>query len=84
MKNIHIKNILKNYLYDLDNYITIYDNYLYVFNYNKLNKISGKEINIILDNKEIIISGNNLLIKQMTKQELLITGIIMKVEFSYV
>ena len=76
MKNIHIKNILKNYLYDLDNYITIYDNYLYVFNYNKLNKISGKEINIILDNKEIIISGNNLLIKQMTKQELLITGII--------
>lgn len=84
MNNIHIKNILKNYLYDLDNYITIYDNYLYVFNYNKLNKISGKEINIILDNKEIIISGNNLLIKQMTKQELLITGIIMKVEFSYV
>ena len=84
MKNIHIKNILKNYLYDLDNYITIYDNYLYVFNYNKLNKISGKEINIILDNKEIIISGNNLLIKQMTKQELLIIGVIMKVEFSYV
>ena len=84
MKNIHIKNILKNYLYDLDNYITIYDNYLYVFNYNKLNKISGKEINIILDDKEIIISGNNLLIKQMTKQELLIIGVIMKVEFSYV
>ncbi len=84
MKNIHIKDILKNYLYDLDNYITIYDNYLYVFNYIKLNKISGKEINIILDNKEIIISGNNLLIEQMTKQELLITGIIMKVEFSYV
>ena len=84
MNNIHIKNILKNYLYDLDNYITIYDNYLYVFNYNKLNKISGKEINIILDNKEIIISGNNLLIKQMTKQELLIIGVIMKVEFSYV
>ncbi len=84
MKNLHIKEILKEYLYDLNNFITIYDNYLHVFNYKKLNKISDKEISILLDNKEFIIIGIDLKIKQMTKQELLIMGIIEKVEFSYV
>ena len=72
---------MKNYLYDLENFITIYDNHLHVFNYIKLNRINDKEINLLLDNKEITINGNNLKIKQMTKKELLINGVIEKVEF---
>lgn len=83
MKNLHFKDTLTNFLFDLDDFITIYDNSLHVFNYKKLNKLSDEEIILSLNNRKIIIKGNYLKIKQMTKQELLINGKIMKVEFLY-
>ena len=83
MKNLHFKETLQNFLFDLDNFITIYDNHLHVFNYKKLNKLSETEIIFSLNNVIITLNGLNLKIKQMTKQELLITGKIMKVEFNY-
>lgn len=83
MKNLHFKDSLKNFLFDLDNFITIYENTLHVFNYKKLEKLSSDEIIIYLDNKIINIKGTNMKIKQMTKQELLIKGVILKVEFLY-
>ena len=83
MKSLHFKDYFKNYLFDLEDFITIYDNNLHVFNYQKLNKLSDTEIVLKLINKEVVVKGTNLKIKQMTKQELLITGIIMKVEFIY-
>lgn len=83
MKKLHFKDNFKNFLYDLENFITIYENNLHVFNYEKLEKLSDNEIIIRLDNKLIKIDGNNLKIKQMTKQELLINGNIVKVEFTY-
>lgn len=83
MKNLHFKDSLKNFLFDLDNFITIYENTLHVFNYKKLEKLSSDEIIIHLDNKIINIKGTNMKIKQMTKQELLIKGVILKVEFLY-
>jgi len=83
MKNLHIKDSLKNFLFDLENFITIYDNHLHVFNYMKLNKLSDTEIILKFDKFKLIISGINLKIKQMTKQELLINGCILKVEFDY-
>lgn len=83
MKNLHFKDTLKNFLFDLDDFITIYDDSLHVFNYQKLNKLSDSEIILSLDKRKIIINGDNLKIKQMTKQELLINGKIMKVEFKY-
>ena len=48
-----------------------------------LNKLSESEIIITLENKTIKIIGNNLKVKQMTKQELLINGLLEKVEFVY-
>lgn len=83
MKNLHFKDSLRNFLFDLDNFITIYDNTFHVFNYKKLEKLSEDEIIIHLENKIINIKGSNMKIKQMTKQELLIKGIILKVEFIY-
>ena len=83
MKNLHFKDNFKNFLFDLENFISIYENNLHVFNYTKLDKLSDKEIIIVLENKMVIISGINLKIKQMTKQELLIKGTILKVEFKY-
>lgn len=84
MKNLHFKENFKKFLYDLDNFITLYENNLHVFNYAKLDKLSEDEIIIIIDNyKKIRILGSKLNVKQMTKQELLINGLILKVEFSY-
>ena len=83
MKNLHFKEYFSNFLFDLENFITIYDNTLHVFNYQRLNKLSATEIVLTFENKKVTISGNNLKIKQMTKQELLISGQILKVEFQY-
>ena len=83
MKSLHFRNYLKNYLFDLEDFITLYDKHLHVFNYEKLNKLSEDESILQMNNKEIIINGNNLKIKQMTKQELLVIGNILKVEFKY-
>lgn len=83
MKRLHFKDNFKNFLYDLENFITIYENNLHVFNYEKLEKLSNNEIIIKLNDKLVKIEGNNLKIRQMTKQELLINGRIMKVEFIY-
>lgn len=83
MKNLHFKDSFKNFLFDLENFITIYENHLHVFNYKKLNKLSETEIILSFDNFKLIINGVNLKIKQMTKQELLINGSILKVEFDY-
>jgi sporulation protein YqfC len=83
MKSLQFRNNIRDFLFDLDEFITIYDNYFHVFNYNKLNKLSENKIVFNLNNKTVILTGNNLKIKQMTKQELLITGDILKVEFNY-
>ena len=83
MKNLHFKDSFKNFLFDLENFITIYENNLHVFNYEKLDKLSSDEIIINIKDKKLKISGINLGIKQMTKQELLICGTILKVEFIY-
>ena len=84
MKNLHFRDSFKNFLFDLDEFITIYEKHLHVFNYQKLNKLSENEIILSFIKMKVIISGSNLKIKQMTKQELLSNGQISKVEFSYV
>lgn len=83
MKSLHFKDSFKNFLYDLDSFISLYENHCHVFNYQKLNKLSETEIDLTVENKIVKISGVNLKIKQMTKQELLINGQILKVEFEY-
>ncbi|MBQ7030981.1 MAG: YabP/YqfC family sporulation protein [Bacilli bacterium] len=83
MKNLHFRENFKNFLFDLEDFITIYENHLHVFNYKKLNKLSESEIVLSFNKMLVTINGVNLKIKQMTKQELLINGSILKVEFSY-
>lgn len=83
MKNLHFRDSFKNFLFDLEDFITIYENHLHVFNYQKLNKLSETEIVLSFIKMKMTISGINLKIKQMTKQELLVNGKILKVEFSY-
>ena len=83
MNNLHFKEYFKNFLYDLNDFLTIYENNLHVFNYDKLNKLSSEEIIITIKNKKVVISGSNLKIKKMTLQELLINGDVYRLEFVY-
>ena len=83
MKNLYFSEYFKNFLYDLDNFITIYENNLHIFNYQTLIKVSDQEIVVLINEKKVTIQGLNFKIKQMTKQELLINGVITKVEFNY-
>lgn len=83
MKNLHFRDNFKNFLFDYEEFISLYDKHLHVFNYKKLNKLSDTEIILSLNNRKLVIDGVNLKIKQMTKQELLIIGSILKVEFFY-
>ena len=83
MKNLHIRDNLKNFLYDLENFISIYDNNFHVFNYQKLSKLSNTEIIFTMHNMIVKLNGINLKIKKMTKQELLIMGHFTKVLFEY-
>jgi len=83
MKNLHFRETFKKFLYDLDHFITIYDDFLHVFIYEKLDKLTSTEIIILINNYRLKITGENLKINKMTKQELLIKGSILKVEFIY-
>ena len=83
MKNLHFRDNFKNFLFDYEEFISLYDKHLHVFNYKRLNKLSDTEIILSLNNRKLVIDGVNLKIKQMTKQELLIIGSILKVEFFY-
>lgn len=83
MKNLHFNEYFKNFLFDLNNFISIYENNFHVFNYTKLNKLQGDEIIITMANKIVTIKGVDLKVIKMTKQELLIKGEVLKVEFTY-
>ncbi len=75
--------ILKNYLKKEDYYIIIYQNLIYIYNYLEIVKFTDTNILLKLKNFNININGSNLLIIRMEKKELLIKGIIYKVEKLY-
>lgn len=75
-----IKDNIVNYLFDRDYIISIYDNYFYVFNYKYLESFNENKISISVKSKLFTISGSNLLIVKITKEELLIKGTIEKIE----
>lgn len=65
-----INNALKNENY----YICLYNNNVYIYNYKEIISFNDEKIKVKLENKNIIIKGENLLIKKMDIQELLING----------
>lgn len=83
MRKLNFINGFKNFLYDTDNFISIYDNYLHVFNYEKIDVLKNEYIEIKIKDKKVYIYGNNLKIKKLTKNEILILGVINKLEFYY-
>ena len=70
-------------LYDKKYFINIYDEYIHIFNYQELVSLSSKKIVLKMETFKIEVTGDNLFITRMLPNEILIKGIIGKVEFSY-
>ena len=75
--------IFKNYLNKENYYIIIYSNYIYIYKYINIIKFTDTNICLELDKFKVNILGKDLLITKLEKKELLIKGIIMKVEKIY-
>ena len=80
---MHMKDNLINFLYDKKYFINIYDEFIHVFNYQELVSLSSKKIVLKMETFKIEVTGVNLFITRMLPNEILIKGIIGKVEFSY-
>ncbi len=75
--------MFKSYLNKEDYYIIIYSKYIYIYMYLDILKFTDKYISLKLNKFILNIYGSNLLITKLEKNELLIKGIISKVEKVY-
>ncbi len=73
---MHIRETLVNYLFDRDFIVSLYDDYIYFYNYVYLDSFDEKEIIISVKNRKYVVRGSDLTIVKMTKEELLIKGVI--------
>ena len=71
---MNIRDNITNYLFDKDYLICIYENNIYIFNYKYLERFGASRISVRINDKYINISGNNLSIIKITKEEMLIKG----------
>ncbi|MEG1900027.1 MAG: YabP/YqfC family sporulation protein [Bacilli bacterium] len=71
---------IKNYIYDKDFRILIINNQLNINNYKQVKTIDSSFIEIEYDNKLLTVRGRNLVLTKILNDELLIEGIINKIE----
>ena len=71
---------IKEFIYDQKYFISLFENSMHIFNYTKLIKISEDNIKISIENFYLDIYGKNLYIKELNNKELLIKGMINKIE----
>ena len=74
-----IKKIVE-YIKDTSFKINYINNSVNVVNYDKIIELTDEVITIIKDNKIIMIKGNNLKLTKLLDNEILISGIIKKIE----
>ena len=73
-------NTISNYLYDKRFKMTVYNDSVYLVNFNRIISIEDNYLSLYSDSNKIIITGNNLVIKKILKDELLVIGRILKIE----
>ncbi|MEG1597016.1 MAG: YabP/YqfC family sporulation protein [Bacilli bacterium] len=71
---------IKNYIYDKDFRILIINNQLNINNYKQVKTIDSSFIEIEYDNKLLTVRGRDLVLTKILNDELLIEGIINKIE----
>ena len=74
-------NDVRNYIGENQFKIIIYSNMVNIINYKNIDEINNNKISII-STKKIIISGQNLKIKKLENNEVLIIGIINNIKIN--
>ena len=80
---MNIRNTLLNFLYDKEYFISLYDKYIHVYNYQEIVDINESKVILKFSNFFLVIDGNNLIIRKLLENEVLIEGIIWNVGFNY-
>ncbi len=71
---------LSNYIVDREFRLTLFKDMVNVINYSKIISLEENYISIIANEKKILIKGNNLVLKKILDNELLIKGKINSIE----
>ena len=73
-------NNIRNFINDNEFRLTLFKDMVNVINYSKIISLEENYISIIANEKKILIKGNNLVLKKILDNELLIKGIINSIE----
>lgn len=79
---INVLNNLSTYLGSEDYRLSILKDGLHVLNYKSIVDITDTEVLLKIDRKIIKIKGSNFRLKELDKKELLVHGIVKKVEIN--
>lgn len=73
-------NDIRNYVLEPNFKITYIENKLDIINYNKIEHLDNNKIIVSYEKGIMVIDGKELVLKKMLKDEILITGMISKIE----
>lgn len=73
-------NRIKEYIKDNQFKITFVNNCINIINYDKIIELNDKEITVMNNKNVVMIRGNNLKLTKLLDNEILITGLINKIE----
>lgn len=68
------------YVNDNEFRFTVYENKFNAINFKRILSLEDNYISILSENKKITVKGENFVLKKLVKDELLISGIINKIE----
>lgn len=78
---VNIYNNIRNFLIDENVLVAVFNNYIYIYNYQKINKLNNEEVIIKTNSNLVIIQGKELKLKKLMPSEIIISGALSKVEF---
>lgn len=78
---MNIVNGIRSYILENDNKIIIVNNKINITNYIDIPHFDSNKITVKLNDKNIIIKGNDLVVSKLLDNEILITGVFNNIEF---
>lgn len=75
-------NKISEYLNDNTFKLTLYEDKLHIINYQRIITLENNYVKVSTKNKKILILGDNLSLKKIVDNELLVSGNISKIEVS--
>ncbi len=77
---MHLINNFREYMENNKFVINIYEDNINIINYTSIGIIEDTKVSVLGHDKNITISGEKLVLKKLLKDEILISGIIKKIE----